>query len=168
MAIDTLRDRMDATQRKRRLRMIEAGEFLPCSGGMAGLTLEGFSVYPRLLHECFEPTLVWVGVATCACQVLPVVTCGRFRGEIPGQLVAIAARNCHVASAESKRSLVVPAQAECGGQKPLQGVAILAAIEMGRDGELPGMFIGVAVGAALKFHLVKRCFAFRKVTLPAL
>jgi hypothetical protein len=82
--------------------------------------------------------------------------------------VAIAARNCYVASAESKRSFVVPAQAECGGQKLLQGVAILAAIEMGRDGELPGMFIGVAVGATLKFHLVKRFFAFRKVTLPAL
>src|ERR1700687_427568 len=101
---------------------------------MTSHTPEGFSVYSRLLHKGFEPDLVRVGVATCACQVLPVITRRGFRGEVPGQLVTIAARNCDVASTQSKRSFVVLAQAECGGLEPLQIVAILAAIEMGRGG----------------------------------
>ena len=47
-------------------------------------------------------------------------------------------------------------------------MAILAAIEMWRSGELPDMLIAVAVGAVLKFHLVKRPLASRKVTLRTL
>ena len=39
---------------------------------------------------------------------------------------------------------------------------------MWRSGELPDMLITVAVGAVLKFHLVKRLLASRKVTLRTL
>ena len=47
-------------------------------------------------------------------------------------------------------------------------MAILAAIEVGRARELSDMLITVAVGAVLKFHLVNRPFASRKVALRAL
>jgi hypothetical protein len=50
----------------------------------------------------------------------------------------------------------------------LQTVAILAAIEMRRGGELPGMLIGVAIRATLKLHLIDRVFTSRKMTLRAL
>jgi hypothetical protein len=59
----------------------------------------------------------------------------------------------------------VPAQAECGWQKSLQIVAMLAAIEVWSGGKLPGMLIAVAVRAVLEFHLVDPVFAFRNVTL---
>jgi hypothetical protein len=134
---------------------------------MASHTLEGFSVYSRLLHQCFEPALVRVGVATCACEVLPVITRGGFRGEVAGRLVAIAARNCHVAPAQPKRSFVVPAQAECGRLEPLQIVAILAAIEMRRGCELASMLIGVAIGATLKLHFEDCVFTSSEMTLRA-
>jgi hypothetical protein len=134
---------------------------------MARHTLERFSVYSRLLHQCFEAALVRVGVATCACEILPVIARGGFRGEVAGRLVAIAARNCHVASAKPERSFVVPPQAECRGLEPLQIVAILAAIEMGCGGELAGMLIGVAIRAALKLHFEDRVFTSGKMTLRA-
>lgn len=58
-------------------------------------------------------------------------------------------------------------QAECGGLEPLQIVAILAAIEMGRGGELTSMLIGVAICATLKLHFVDSVFTSRKMTLRA-
>ena len=87
--------------------------------------------------------------------------------EIRGLPVAVAARNCHVAASQTKPRFVVPAQAECRWQKFLQIVAVLAAIEMWRGGELPGMLIVVAVGAVLELHLVKRIFTSGKMTLRA-
>ena len=47
----------------------------------------------------------------------------------------------------------------------MQIVAMFTAIEVWCGGELPGMLIAVAVHALLEFHLVKRAFASRNVTL---
>lgn len=47
-------------------------------------------------------------------------------------------------------------KAQCRWPKPLQVVAIFAAVQMRRFGKLSGMFIGVAVGAELKLDLVDR------------
>ena len=88
--------------------------------------------------------------------------------KIRGLPVAVAARNRHVAASQTKRRFVVPAQTECRWQKFLQIVAVLAAIEMWRGGELPGMLIVVAVGAVLELHPVPRVFAPRNVALRAL
>ena len=44
-------------------------------------------------------------------------------------------------------------------------MAILAAIEVGRSSELPGVLVAVAVRAALKLHLVERVSSSRKMTL---
>lgn len=133
---------------------------------MASLALEWLSIRCRLTHELSESSFVGVGVATCASEVLPVID-NCFRFEICGCLMTIAARNRHMTSAQSKRCFVVPAQAECRWQKSLQIVAMLAAIEVWRGGELPGMLIPMAVRAVLKLHLVDRGFAPRNVTLRA-
>ena len=85
--------------------------------------------------------------------------------KIRGLPVAVAARNCHVAARQAKRRFVVPAQAECRWQKFLQIVAVLAAIEMRRGGELPGMLIVMAVGAVLEPHLVDRISTFGEMAL---
>lgn len=168
VTIDALRDRMYTTQRKAGSGVIEGGEFVPGFSGMTRFAPKRLTTHSFLLLKCCESALVRVGVTTRARQVLPVIARSGFRCEIPRRLVAIAARDRHMFSAKCKRSLIVPAQAECGGQKPLETVAILAAIEMRRGGELPGMLIGVAVGAALKLHLVDCFLALRKMTLGAL
>ena len=60
------------------------------------------------------------------------------------------------------------AQGECGWQKPLQVVAMLTAIEVWCYGELPCMYIVVAVRATLELHPIKRALALGNVTLPTL
>ena len=62
----------------------------------------------------------------------------------------------------------MPAQAECGWQKPLQIVAIFATVEVWGSGKLPGMCVGVTIGAVAKLHRIDRSFAFRNMALCAL
>jgi hypothetical protein len=168
VTIDALRDRMRVPQRKAGPGVIEFGEFLPGFGGMTRFALKRPAARFLLLLKCCESPLVRVGVATRARQGLPVIARGGFRCEIPRRLVAIAARNGHMLSAKCKWSLIVPAQAECGGQKPLETVAILAAIEVWCGTELSGMLISVTVGTALELHFVNFVLALRKMTLAAL
>jgi len=71
-------------------------------------------------------------------------------------------------STQPKGRFVVPAQAECGWQKAFQGMAALAGVEVWRSGELPGVLVAVAIGAALELHLEQRVFSFGNMTLAAL
>jgi hypothetical protein len=89
------------------------------------------------------------------------------RFEASGLLVTVAARNRHVASAQTKWSVVVPAQAECGWQEPLKVVAIFATVEMWRAGKLSGVLVGVTIGAIPKLYRVDRGLAFRYMALCA-
>jgi hypothetical protein len=168
MAADALGNSMSANQGEARSGMIEPGEFLPRLAGMASLALEPLSTCCRLPHELKESFLVWISVATCASQVLPVITRGWFRFEPGGGLMTITARDRHMTAAQSKGRFVMPARAECGWNKSLRSVTMLAAIEVGRGGKLSGMFIPVAVRALLKLHLVDRGFALGNVTLRTL
>ena len=111
---------------------------------------------------------MWICVTTLACQALPVILRSWFRFEIRRHLVAVDAWNRHVTSAQTKRKFVVSAQAECRGQKPLQVVAILTAVEVWNGGKLPGMFVGVTIRAVTKVQCVDRGFALRNMALCAL
>jgi len=62
----------------------------------------------------------------------------------------------------------VPAQSKTRGHEPSQGVAILAAIEVRRGGELPFVLIAVAVRTVPKLYLEDGVFALRKMALPTL
>ncbi len=81
--------------------------------------------------------------------------------------MTVGARDGKVASTQAEGRFVVARQGECRWPKLLQAVAIFAAVEMWRSGELSGMFIGVTVGAELKLNLVDREVAFRDVALRA-
>src|SRR5208337_4102829 len=148
--------------------MIVAGEFSPGLGGMANVALQRRSAWRRLLHESVELPFMWICVTTLASQAVPVVLRSWFRFEARGLLVTVAAWNRHVASAQTKWSVVVPAQAECGWQEPLDVVAIFATVEMWRGGKLTGMWVGVTIGAILKLHRVDRGLAFRYMAPCAL
>jgi hypothetical protein len=69
---------------------------------------------------------------------------------------------------QNELRLFVPRQAEGGGLVAIQRMALLAAIQKGRAGELCLMFILVAIEAELKLDFVNRFFAARNVALRAL
>lgn len=106
---------MGAVQWKPSPGMVKPREVIPRRGGMAGLAFHGLSIQPGFLHERLEASLVRIRVTTGASEIWPVVASGRFRFGIARRLVAIAARNRNVTSAQPKRGFIVAAQAECGG-----------------------------------------------------
>ena len=115
VATPALGNLMGAAQRKPSPGMVEPREVIPRRCGMAGLAFHGFSIQPCPLHELLEVSLVRIDMATCASEIWPAVASCRFRFGIARGLVAIAASNRNVTSAEPKRRFVVPTQAECGG-----------------------------------------------------
>src|ERR1700690_1635728 len=168
MAAGTLSRFVGTDQGKRGFGMIVAGEFSPGLGGMADLTDEHRTFRFRPLHVSVKSPFMWICVTTLASQALPVVLRSWFRFEIRRLLVAVDTRNSHVTSAQTKESFVVPAQAECRWQKPLQVVAIFATVEVWGGGELPGMFVGVTIRAVTKLHRIDSGFALRNMALCAL
>ena len=117
-------------------------------------------------HEFVELSAMRVFMAGCARQVAPVIQ-RRRRLEFCRQLVAIVAGDRLVSSGQRKSRLLVTGQAEGGGLEPLQIVALLAAIQVGRRSELRGVGIFVAICAVLELEPVERIFAPRDVALPA-
>ena len=83
-------------------------------------------------------------------------------------LVAIGAWHRNVAAGKHEARLLVPGQAEGGWPVSLQIVAAIAGIEVWCRGKLPGMFVGVTVGAALELDPEERLFSFGNVALGAL
>ena len=136
---------------------------------MAGFATEKLPVRCRLPHELIELFLVRIEVAGSAGERGPVIKRGRTGTRFGGGLVAIVAGDRQVTSRQRKTRCFVPGNAECGRLHSLQGVAALTAIEIRRGGELPPMFIAVAVRAVLELHLVQRVFdvALRNVALRA-
>ncbi|MFZ0198575.1 MAG: hypothetical protein WB523_20080 [Candidatus Sulfotelmatobacter sp.] len=158
---------MSTDQGKGGFRMIVGGKISPSLGGMADLTHGRGSTRPRSLHESVKLPLMRICVTTLASQALPVVLRSWLRFEIRRLLVTVGAWNRHVTSAQTKRSFVVPAQAECGWQKPLQIVTIFATVEVWDSGKLPNMCVGVTIGAVAKLDRIDGSFAFRNMALGA-
>ncbi len=134
---------------------------------MTNFTDERGSIWFRPLHESVKTALMRVFMTTLTSQSLPVVLRRRFRFEIRGFLVTVAAWNGHVTTTQTKGSLVVAAQAECRWKEPLQVVAIFATVEMRGGGKLPGVFVGVTIGAVAKLHRIDGSFALRNMALFA-
>ena len=101
-------------------------------------------------------------MATRTRQLVPVV-CDCLRFEVVALFVAIATRNCHVPAGQCEFCRFVPRQAKCRRLVCLQGVAALTTVKVWGRRKLSCMFVGVAVGTALKLDLEKRVFAFGDV-----
>ena len=114
MATPALGNLMGAVQWKPSPGMVKTREVIPRRGGMAGLAFHGFSIQPGFLHERLEAPLVRIRVTTGASEIWPAVASGSRFG-IARRLVAIAARNRNVTSAQPEWRFIVAAQAECGG-----------------------------------------------------
>jgi len=72
---------MRTDQRKRRFGVIESRQFFPRLGGVTGLAAGGLSSGPGLAHALLELSLVRIGVAGNASQILPVINSGRLLAE---------------------------------------------------------------------------------------
>lgn len=81
---------MRSQERELRLGVIESRYFLPRLGHMASFTSRGRSIGTNLQHPFLELTLVRVGMATGASQVVPVID-HRLRLERVRFLVALSA-----------------------------------------------------------------------------
>jgi len=68
---------------------------------------------------------------------------------------------------QDETSLFMLGQSESGGPVSLEIMTAVAAIEVGRCGELTGMLVGVTIGAALELNLEQRVLSFGDVTLHA-
>jgi hypothetical protein len=101
-------------------------------------------------------------MATRTRQLIPVIR-NRLRFEGIALFVAIAAGNCHVPACQNEFRRFVLRQSECRRFVSLQVVAALTAIEVRGSGKLSRMFVGMAVGTALKLDFEERVFAFRNV-----
>src|SRR5450631_3190240 len=101
---------MGATQRKPSPGMVKTRKVIPRRGGMARLAFHRLSVQPRLLHQFREASLVRIGVTTGASEIWPVVARHRLGFGIARRLVAIAARNRNVTSAQPEWRFIVAAQ----------------------------------------------------------
>lgn len=116
-------------------------------------------------HEGVQLPSVRISMAGGTSKVLPVIGRRRLRLEISGQSMAVAAGNCHMASGKRKARLTVPGQAEGRRHQSLQGVAILAAIEVRGAPKLPGMRVAMTIGTALELQLEQGVGALGNVAL---
>jgi len=106
-----------------------------------------------------------VGVTTGAIQVFPVIDHGWLGLELGRFLMAIGARHSHVTARQNKPGLLMPGQRKGRRLVSIQGVALIAGIEIRRGRELRSVLIGVAIGAAIKFDFEQRVLPFRDVAL---
>lgn len=146
--------------------MIKTGEFLPRFCGMAYLAARQFPFLPGVTHQLVELALVRICVASCAGEAAPVIKGSGWLESRRG-LVTITADNRLVTSGQRKLGLLVPGKGEDRRLKPLQAMTPFTAVEVGRGGELSGMWISMAIGATLEADFENGAFALGQVTVIA-
>ena len=168
VAIDAGGSAVRSQQGKLGFGMVEAREFLPGFGRMAGLATQRTAVGPDLLHTLVELAVVDIFMATGAAKALPVVNDVRLRLKIGRLLMAVGAWHGDVPTGQHKARLLVFREGEGRGLVSLQVVASVARVEIGCCGKLPRMPVLMAVRACIKLHPVQRVLAFGYVALSAL
>lgn len=147
--------------------MIEARQLFPGLGGMAGFAAHSLAIRANLLHSNLELSLVRIGMAVGAGQFIPVIR-DRLWFEATALLVAIGARDCHVAAGKDESGFLVARQRKGGWPIALQIVTALTGVEVRCSSKLSGVFIIMAVSAALELYLKQSFFALGNMTARAL
>ena len=134
---------------------------------MAGFAAEKRADGPAAGHALVELSVMRVGV-TCRAAHIRKMEWKDFVGASgKSRFVAIVTRDGCMSAGERKLRVAMLGDAKRGAMEICDGVAILAAIEIGSGGELPSVLVFVAIRARREFHLVKRVFAGGKMTLRA-
>jgi len=107
-------------------------------------------------------------VACSTRAVVKMILLGGLRLELGTLFMAVAARHGQVSAGKHKLSFLVLTQRKRRWPETLEGMALIAAIQVWSRGELGLMLILVAVKTARKPDFVLGLFSFRNVTLRAL
>jgi hypothetical protein len=146
--------------------MIELRYVIPGPLLMTRLAARGRTVWLPCGHADLELPLVRILVAAVATQV--------GEAEVPwlgaaalGIAVALPARNGGVRAEQREAGLLVPDRGKGGSLKSFCGVAVLAAIQVGRGGKLVLVLVGMAVYTLAKLDSILRGLAGRHMALGA-
>ncbi len=150
---------MRANQRKFRLRMIEAPDIDPRSRVVTSFAAQRSSVRALLRHALLELALVRIGVACRASAILKMEGQDLVGSAAQSGFMAIGAGDGDMGSGEQETRVLVLRNCKRRMMKILYGVALFAAILVGRSGELLIVRILVAIRAGREFHFVNRVFA---------
>ena len=153
VAIDAGHGSVRADQRVIRLIVIEAGEVLPILDGMAGFASRNPPIVLVRGHLCFELPKMNIFVAGGTSQVPKMEGSGRL-GLALLRGVTIGAGHRQMRSFENKAGFQVPREGERRRRKGLRRMATLAAVRQRGCGELPGMFVLVAISAQCEVDFV--------------
>lgn len=135
---------------------------------MTRLASSGGPVGAHLLHTLVELAFMGINVATAAIEIAPVIDSSRLRLKLRRFPMALGAGHSNVSARQDEAGLLVLGQGEGGGFVAFESVAALASVEVWSCGELAGMPVCMAIGAALEFHLEQGVLALRYVALGAL
>ena len=153
-------------ERESGFRVIEAGQVLPRLRRVARLASGDGPVRSNLLHAFLELSFMGIRMATRTVQILPVINHGRL-GLERRFFVAIGTGHGDMPARQHETSLFVLGQSESGGPVSFEIMTAVAAVEVGRCGELTGMLVGVTIGAALELYLEQRILSLGNVALRA-
>jgi hypothetical protein len=114
---------------------------------VASHAAKGFPVSARNDHALLELIPMRIAMAACAGQVVEVVGSIRFRGrlQISCVFVTVRARGGDVSACEHEARVFVARQRERRGMEALNVVAVFAAIQVRRGGELILMLVTMAI-----------------------
>lgn len=149
------------------LRMVEAVDVGPRFDVVASFAAERSAVGAALGHALAEFALVRVRMADGAAAIFPTKWQDLVGPAGGPYLVTVAAGNSHVRAGQNEPCIAMLGDRVSGAMEILHSVAILAAILMGRGGELGVMRVLVAVGAIREFYLENRVLPGGKVALRA-
>ena len=147
--------------------MIETPDVDPGARRVARFAAQRGSIGPLLRHAVLEFALVRIGVTGRAGAVIEMERQDLVRASGQARLVTFRAGDRHVRPGQNETRLLVLGDGEGRAMEVLYGVAILAAVLVGRGGELIVVRVLVTVGAGGKLHLVESVLAGRRVAFFA-
>ena len=148
--------------------MVELGQVFPSLGAVAGFAAKRLAVRASPRHSLLKLPLVQINVATLAVQILPLIGNLGSRQRSIGEFVAIGARCRQVPAVQRKSNLFVAGEGKRRWNKTVQVMALFAAVQIRRAGELGIVIVLVAIRALREFDLVQRLPALGNMTFATL
>ena len=144
--------------------MIELRQVLPRRDGVTCFAASLPSVvYSR--HSIPELSIVRIAMAGCARAIIESILRHIFEARGHSWLVAVATWNRKVCACQIEFGVLVHGERKSRRLETLHSVAVLAAVDVRRRGELTEVFVLVAISAGCELQLVHRCCARWRVAL---
>lgn len=154
---------MSSDQGKFRFRMIEASNVDPGFGVVTRFAAQRSSIGALQRHAVLELALMGIGVAGRASAVREMERQNLVCSSAEAGFVTLRTSDGHVSPGKSEVCVLVLGNRKCRAMKVLYGVAVFAAILVGRGGKLFVVRILMAIRASRELHFVDGVFARRRM-----